>query len=64
MQEKAKCFDTLIADGLCPIIYHIIKILVAHTQLLIEPVFGFALGLQKWKNIQFRHTQSPHYLMY
>lgn len=45
-EDLAEGFDIFIADGFRFVVDHATEILIAHPQLVVEPVFRFALFLQ------------------
>ena len=60
VQQLAKGFDALQLDGGGLIIDHAAEVLVTHAQLLVEPVFCFALLFQQGKDVQCHHGALPH----
>ena len=50
-EDLAEGFDIFIADGFRFVVDHAVEILIAHPQLVVEPVFRFALFLQQGQNI-------------
>ena len=61
LQNLAERLDDLVSNGFGLVVDHPIKVLVAHTQLLIQPIFGFPLRPQQGQHIQTQHAffQSP-----
>ena len=58
-KQLAHCLYIFILNGFCFVIYHFIKILIAHIKLLIEPIFGFALLFKQFKRIKPNHYITP-----
>ena len=50
-EDLAEGFDIFIADGFRFVVDHAVEILIAHPQLVVEPVFRFTLFLQQGQNI-------------
>ena len=50
-ENLAEGFDIFIANGFRFVVDHAVEILIAHPQLVVEPVFRFAPFLQQGQNI-------------
>ena len=59
VQQHTERFNAISFDGLRLIVDHFIEILIAHSKLLIEPIFCPAPLLQKLQNFQTHHILAP-----
>ena len=50
-EDLAEGFDIFVADGFGLVVDHATEILIAHPQLVVEPVFRLSLFLQQGQNI-------------